>query len=91
LFTQLDLNMRQQMWLELIKDYELEVHYHPQKVNVVEDALSRKHHCNNLLVQSLTSCCDLEEPSLWGCSTWCIEQHSSYSNYQGRYHCCSEH
>jgi ribonuclease HI len=27
IFTQLDLNMRQRRWLELIKDYELEVHY----------------------------------------------------------------
>jgi hypothetical protein len=27
--TQADLNMRQRRWLELIKDYELEVHYHP--------------------------------------------------------------
>jgi hypothetical protein len=29
IFTQSDLNMRQRRWLELIKDYELEVHYHP--------------------------------------------------------------
>jgi hypothetical protein len=29
IFTQPDLNMRQSRWLELIKDYELEVHYHP--------------------------------------------------------------
>jgi hypothetical protein len=43
LFTQPDLNMRQRRWLELIKDYELEVHYHPGKANVVADALSRKH------------------------------------------------
>jgi len=34
--------MRQRRWLELIKDYDLEVHYHPGKANVVEDALSRK-------------------------------------------------
>jgi hypothetical protein len=52
------------MWLELIKDYELEVHYHPEKANVVADALSRKHHCNHLMIQPLTSCCDLEELSL---------------------------
>jgi hypothetical protein len=38
-FTQPDLNMRQRRWLELIKDYELEVHYHLGKVNVVADAL----------------------------------------------------
>jgi hypothetical protein len=43
--------MRQRRWLELIKDYELEVHYHPGKVNVVADALSRKHRCNHLAVQ----------------------------------------
>jgi hypothetical protein len=48
IFTQPDLNMRQQRWLELIKDYELEVHCHPGKVNVVADALSRKAHCNCL-------------------------------------------
>jgi hypothetical protein len=34
--------MRQIRWLELIKDYDLEVHYHPGKANVVADALSRK-------------------------------------------------
>ena len=36
--------MRQRRWLELIKDYNLEVHYHPGKANVVVDALSRKSH-----------------------------------------------
>jgi hypothetical protein len=64
LFTQPDLNMRQRRWLELIKDYELEVYYHPGKVNVVADALSRKHRCNYLTVQSHSSCCDSEESSL---------------------------
>jgi hypothetical protein len=42
IFTQADLNMRPRRWLELIKDYDLEVHYHPGKANVVADALSRK-------------------------------------------------
>jgi hypothetical protein len=42
IFTQSDLNLRQRRWLELIKDYNLEVHYHPGKANVVADALSRK-------------------------------------------------
>jgi hypothetical protein len=37
----------------LIKDYELEVHYHPGKVNVVADVLSRKAHCNYLLAVHL--------------------------------------
>jgi hypothetical protein len=40
--------MRQRRWLELIKDYELEVHYHPGKANMVADALSHNGHCNYL-------------------------------------------
>jgi hypothetical protein len=34
--------------LELIKDYDLEIHYHLRKANVVADALSRKAHCHYL-------------------------------------------
>ena len=34
--------------LELIKDYNLEVHYHPGKANVVADTLSQKSHCNTM-------------------------------------------
>jgi hypothetical protein len=56
--------MRQQRWLETIKDYELEVYYHPGKANVVVDALSCKHRCNHLIVQPHPSYCDFEEPSL---------------------------
>jgi hypothetical protein len=51
IFTQSELNMRQRRWLELIKDYNLNVHYHPGKENVVVDALSRKSH--SLTVQPL--------------------------------------
>jgi hypothetical protein len=54
IFTQSDLNMRQRRWLELIKHYELEVHYHPGKANIIADALSRKAHCNYLSVVHLT-------------------------------------
>jgi hypothetical protein len=63
IFTQSDLNMRQRRWLELIKDYDLEVHYHPGKANVVADALSRKVHCNCLTVVSYseTLCEDLRK------------------------------
>nr|ABB46907.1 retrotransposon protein, putative, Ty3-gypsy subclass [Oryza sativa Japonica Group] len=46
IFTQPNLNMRQRRWLELIKDYDMEIHYHPGKANVVADALSRKSYCN---------------------------------------------
>ena len=42
IFTQSDLNMRQRRWLELIKDYKLEIHYHPGKDNVIADAPSKK-------------------------------------------------
>jgi hypothetical protein len=38
----------------LIKDYELEVHYHLGKANVIADALSHKAHCNYLLTAGLT-------------------------------------
>jgi hypothetical protein len=41
--------------LELIKDYDLEVHYHPGKANVIAGALSRKVHCNYLPAMPLTS------------------------------------
>ena len=44
IFTQSKLNMRQRRCLEPIKDYNLEVHYHPRKANVVADALSQKSH-----------------------------------------------
>jgi hypothetical protein len=42
--------MRQRRWLEVIKDYDLEVLYHPSKANVVADALSRKH-CNYVTLE----------------------------------------
>jgi hypothetical protein len=54
IFTQADLNVRQRRWLELIKDYNLEVYYHPGKANVVADALSRKAHCHCLTVAAFS-------------------------------------
>jgi ribonuclease HI len=48
IFTQKDLNMHQRRWLELIKDYDCEIRYHPGKANVVVDALSRKKKLNML-------------------------------------------
>ncbi|KAL4018090.1 hypothetical protein IC575_021680 [Cucumis melo] len=37
-----ELNMKQRRWLELVKDYDCEILYHPGKANVVSDALRRK-------------------------------------------------
>jgi hypothetical protein len=54
IFTQPYLNMRQRRWLELIKDYELEVHYHSGKENVVADALSHKAYYDYLPAIRLT-------------------------------------
>jgi ribonuclease HI len=39
---QRDLNMRQRRWLEVLKDYDNKIFYHPAKADVVADALSRK-------------------------------------------------
>jgi hypothetical protein len=66
IFTQADLNMRQRRWLELIKDYDLEVHYHPGKANVVADALSRKAHCSCLSVEAFneTLCWEMRKLNL---------------------------
>jgi hypothetical protein len=63
---QADLNMRQRRWLELIKDYDLEVHYHPGKANVVADALSRKAHCSCLSVEAFneTLCWEMRKLNL---------------------------
>ena len=45
LFSHKELNQRQSRWLEFIKDYEFVFQYHPEKANVIADALSRKHRC----------------------------------------------
>ncbi|GJV31725.1 putative nucleotidyltransferase, ribonuclease H [Tanacetum coccineum] len=61
ILDQKELNMRQRRWLELLSDYDYEIHYHPRKVNVVADALSRKERIKPLRVRSLvmTVCLNL--------------------------------
>jgi hypothetical protein len=66
IFTQSELNMRQRRWLELIKDYELEIHYHPGKANVVADALNCKAscHCLEMKTSNITLCQEMEKLNL---------------------------
>ncbi|GJU01728.1 putative reverse transcriptase domain-containing protein [Tanacetum coccineum] len=53
ILDQKELNMRQRRWLELLADYDCEIHYHPRKANVVADALSRKEPIKPLRVRAL--------------------------------------
>jgi hypothetical protein len=58
--------MMQRRWLELIKDYELEIHYYPGKANVVADTLSRKasYHCLTMKTSDSTLCQEMEKLNL---------------------------
>jgi hypothetical protein len=60
--------------LELIKDYDLEVHYHPGKANVVADALSRKSYANEVQVMPMPRelCAECEHLNL-GFTTNAVE------------------
>ena len=40
-FSQKVLNLRQRRWLQLLKDYEMSIIYHPDKANGVFDSLWR--------------------------------------------------
>jgi hypothetical protein len=55
--------MRQRRWLELMKYYDLEVHYHLGKANVVADALCQKTHYNCLTVKlfDISLCHEIEK------------------------------
>ncbi|GJS67283.1 hypothetical protein Tco_0681847 [Tanacetum coccineum] len=48
-----ELNLRQQRRIALLSDYDCEIWYHPRKVNVVADALSRKERNKPLYVRAL--------------------------------------
>jgi hypothetical protein len=53
IFTQSNLNLSQRRWLELIKDYDLRINYHPGKANVVTDVLSQRSHLSQLVVNRM--------------------------------------
>ena len=50
LFTQPDLNLRRQRWMETVVDFDVNISYTPGKANVMAHALSRKSYCNHLQV-----------------------------------------
>ncbi|GJR57317.1 putative reverse transcriptase domain-containing protein [Tanacetum coccineum] len=54
--------MRQRRWLELLSDYDCEICYHPEKANVVADALSHKERIEPLRVRALVMTISLDLP-----------------------------
>jgi hypothetical protein len=62
--------------LELIKDYDLDINYYPNKSNVVADALSRRFHLNMLATRELLPefCKEFEKLNLgWVSNTEVVE------------------
>ena len=53
LFSQKELNMRQRRWLEVLKNYDCIIQYHPRKTNLIDDALSR----NSIGFLAAIKCC----------------------------------
>ncbi|GKB57051.1 putative reverse transcriptase domain-containing protein, partial [Tanacetum coccineum] len=62
ILNQMELNMRQCHWLELLSDYDCEIRYHLGKANVVADALSRKERIKPLRVRALVMTIGLDLP-----------------------------
>nr|GFC75241.1 putative reverse transcriptase domain-containing protein [Tanacetum cinerariifolium] len=62
ILDQKELNMRQRRWLELLSDYDCDIHYHPGKANVIADALSRKEREPPLRVRALVMTIALDLP-----------------------------
>nr|GFA00300.1 putative reverse transcriptase domain-containing protein [Tanacetum cinerariifolium] len=62
ILDQKDLNMRQRRWLELLSDYDCDIHYHLRKSNVDADALSKKEQESPLRVRALVMTIGLDLP-----------------------------
>ncbi|GKB22067.1 putative reverse transcriptase domain-containing protein [Tanacetum coccineum] len=62
ILDQMELNMRQRRWLELLSDYNCDIRYHPGKANVMADALSRKEWDDPLRVRALVMTISLDLP-----------------------------
>nr|GFA79396.1 putative reverse transcriptase domain-containing protein [Tanacetum cinerariifolium] len=62
ILVQKELNMRQRQWLELLSEYDCDIHYHPGKANVVVDTLSRKERELPLRVRALVMTIGLDLP-----------------------------
>nr|GFD01328.1 putative reverse transcriptase domain-containing protein [Tanacetum cinerariifolium] len=62
ILVQKELNVRQRRWLELLSDYDCDIHYHPGKANVVVETLSRKEREPPLRVRALVMTIGLDLP-----------------------------
>nr|GFA62123.1 putative reverse transcriptase domain-containing protein [Tanacetum cinerariifolium] len=62
ILNQKELNMKQRRWLELLSDYDCDIHYHPGKANVVADDLGRKEREPPLRVRALVMTIGLDLP-----------------------------
>nr|GFA66745.1 putative reverse transcriptase domain-containing protein [Tanacetum cinerariifolium] len=62
ILNQKELNMRQRRWLELLSDYDCDIHHHTGKANVVADTLSRKEREPLLRVRALVITIGLDLP-----------------------------
>ena len=53
LFSQKELNLRQRRWVKFLQDYDFTINYHPEKANVVVDALSRNMNLAHMMVREM--------------------------------------